>query len=498
MNHIKAPKIIYFKDLDNKKSFLPSNYKKLDIDNENLKPLREFIELPLEGGKEVGSDEYITDSNKYFVRTGALQESSFFIEEYAYSESIVPIRPQVFEDNDLKEGDILICKDSNVGEVVYLDKDYPNYMLCSGLKKLKIKKYKFYLLAFLKNDFFKEQLNYLIEKGSTIKHAKTKFLDCNIPFPNQENSLEVIEYISKLVKSIIKREKKIRELDKIILKTIEKELELNQKNTFIYNLPTFNELKESNRLDTGLYNEATQTIFSQIENYKYGFKNIFELLTYSRGQNLQVSAIGESIKFEKYQPNFYKLYYPKNITTYGTIGKVIYLGNENELKCIEEGDLVIGAEGYKKGRSFVVVNDILRTITNIHGLVLKSKNNNLNNSIFIRCFLHYLRNKGVLDQVGAGSNGGSLAKKYLKKINIPIFPDDKEKEIAKYYHNPIKYDNINFNFNNFEELDDNIINNSGILQLDNSIKKMKKKLNNIVKQIAHDNRIKIEFDFLKK
>lgn len=31
---------------------------------------------------------------------------------------------------NLKEGDIIISKDSNIGEIVILDKDYPNYMLC--------------------------------------------------------------------------------------------------------------------------------------------------------------------------------------------------------------------------------------------------------------------------------------------------------------------------------------------------------------------------------
>ena len=39
---------------------------------------------------------------------------------------------------NLKEGDLLISKDSNIGEIVILDKDYPNHMLSSALYRLPV------------------------------------------------------------------------------------------------------------------------------------------------------------------------------------------------------------------------------------------------------------------------------------------------------------------------------------------------------------------------
>lgn len=43
-----------------------------------------------------------------------------------------------FIDSNLKKGDLLISKDSNVGEIVVLDRDYPNTMLCGGIYKLPV------------------------------------------------------------------------------------------------------------------------------------------------------------------------------------------------------------------------------------------------------------------------------------------------------------------------------------------------------------------------
>lgn len=57
--------------------------------------------------------------------------------------------------------------------------------------------------------------------------------------------------------------------------------------------------------------------------------------------------------------------------------------------------------------------------------------------IFLGCFLGYLRKIGIVDAVGAGGSGGSLAIGYLDQVPIPRFPDDIQRRIARLYHNAV-------------------------------------------------------------
>ena len=160
-------------------------HKKTIFFNKNYKLVSDFLSRPLKKsdlGIEVGRINYIYKSPYYFLRTKALQPHSFLPEITA--ESSKPVMPSAFVNSNLKEGDLLISKDSNIGEIIILDKDYPNFMTSSAIYKLPIKKYKYYLLAFIKHNFFREQLNFMVPKGATIRHAKTIFLDCKIPLPN--------------------------------------------------------------------------------------------------------------------------------------------------------------------------------------------------------------------------------------------------------------------------------------------------------------------------
>ena len=60
------------------------------------------------------------------------------------SDSVIPILPSKFVDLKLREGDLIISKDSNIGETIILDKDYPNHMLSGGLYKLPVDINKYY------------------------------------------------------------------------------------------------------------------------------------------------------------------------------------------------------------------------------------------------------------------------------------------------------------------------------------------------------------------
>ena len=91
----------------------------------------------------------------------------------------------------------------------------------------------------------------------------------------------------------------------------------------------------------------------------------------SRGQNLQISNIGNSIYSKKKHKNFYTLILPKFISKYGTVDSIEYLGNSKCLKTLKKGDLIFGAEGFEKGRSIVIIEEQEKVITNIHGITIQ-------------------------------------------------------------------------------------------------------------------------------
>ncbi len=209
--YIDIPQYTTYKEITSKDySFSATQYKTFCIKNSNTIPISEFLYRDLNRkdlGYEVGSSAYVEKSQYKFIKTKALQPETYLLD--INKESIQDIIPSVYVECDLKQGDLLISKDSNVGEIAILDKDYPNTMLCGGIYKLPVIKNKYYLLAFIKSEVFRQQIDFLVPRGSTIRHGKTKFLDCLIPMPNK-NIEKTIQYVEILMKAIISKEIEIQ------------------------------------------------------------------------------------------------------------------------------------------------------------------------------------------------------------------------------------------------------------------------------------------------
>lgn len=480
MKYIRTPKSIKFNEIKNSKNSLSSSqYKKLMIDINKCKKLKWFLSEDLSNknkGNEIGSSNYYKESTHYFIRTSCLNEYNF-IPEFT-SESKIPMNPKMFLGNGLKKGDIILSKDSNIGECAMVNKDYPNYMLSGAMYNLPIKEeYSFYILALLKHKCFKEQLDTLVPKGATIRHAKKLFLECYIPKPNENELYE----ISTLCEQILKKEVLLRDRFSKTMRLINDELLDNQNDVaYTFSYPKFSELLSTNRLDTGLYNQHYKEIESLIKNYNSGYSSIEDLgLELKRGQNLQVSQIGKSIYSETYYNNFYTLILPKYLSKYGTVNVISFLGNENKLQTLEKGDIIFGAEGFEKGRSFVVVSEMNKTITNIHGITIKQKEHDLVKGIFVKQMLDFYRNHGIIDMMAVGGNGGSFAQRYWDVIKFPNFPESLIQNMANLYHNQMlpEYkigDSIN---KDFVDYDNNFNKDAGIYDLDMSMKHLKNVLN---------------------
>ena len=496
-NYIDIPQHTTINEIIKKNySLSATQYKTFCIKNKNCKLLAELLDRSLcrdDLGSEVGSENYVDSSNCFFIKTKALQPETMLLD--VTKESYQPITPASFVQMNLKAGDILISKDSNVGEVAILDKDYQNAMLCGAIYRLPISKYKYYILAMIKSELFRQQIDYLVPRGSTIRHGKTKFLECKIPFPNSIQE-DTIRYVEVLIKAIIRKESKIQSLHKQILSKIHEELVNRQKDEkFTFLPPTLNEILMLDRMDSCLYTHQFKEKEFLIRNYLYGTSTVRELgFNISRGQNLQISNIGKSVQTKEKRPNYYKLILPKYISIYGTVKKDEYLGNPNELKTLKVGDIIFGAEGNEKGRSIAIIEDMDRTITNIHGITLNQKSHNMRKGVFVKLFLDYLRSQGMIDAYAVGGNGGSLAIKYWDFLKFPNFPDEIEEEIVKIYHNSNStYDTSGCTLENFEEYDSLFNKEAGIYEIQKSLNHLQARLDKAIQNIANDYEVNIEF-----
>ena len=482
MKFANAPKTISFNDLKNhiNKSFSPSDHTSIAV-NSKFEYLDKFI-LKITYGKEVGGLNYVEPSKYKFIRTKCLQFDSILL----HLEEAIGINPLMFKQFHLSRGDVLIVKDSNVGEVCYLDEDLPEFSISGGIVKINLndKLDRYYIIGIMKSSFFKEQIDLMTPKGATIKHSKDSFKRTKIPVPSNK----VCQKISVLTQSLIKKERELRHKFQSINAKIEEELRNNLSGKKFSHKPlTYKDLLKYNRFDTGLYTAKFKEIEHLIDNYKNGSDTITNLGFYSiRGQNLQISQIGKSLYADSLKPTFYKLFLPTNITIYGTLKKLLFIGNSKQLLLVDKEDIIFGAEGFEKGRSFIPLKESGKFITNIHGTMLRNDSAPVYKKIFIKCMLDWFREKGVIDAYSVGGNGGSFSTKYWKILRFPIFEDENQKEIAKLYYNPDdSYLNhiLKIDLKSYKEIDAAVTEKSGILDLDAQIKAIKEIIDNEIKKM---------------
>jgi hypothetical protein len=85
---------------------------------------------------------------------------------YPRGDAIVPINPRAWVDQALQVNDILLSKDSNVGEVAVVDTVHASgHMGSGGVLRLNPAFNRWYLLAFLKHPSFVSQCMRLLHGG---------------------------------------------------------------------------------------------------------------------------------------------------------------------------------------------------------------------------------------------------------------------------------------------------------------------------------------------
>lgn len=499
MNFYRIPSEINSKDIRNKDfSLSASMYKRVIFNTQNIKKIEELLDANnlFDKGVEPGTQWYMKKSPNYLIRTKSIQKFSHLL--YPKGDSIVPINPKVFCNMSLKKGDILISKDSNIGEVCIINDDsWKDYVFSGGIVRLNVdesKVDKYYLFSFLKNPIFKTQLYALSPKGATITHAGTKWLDCYIPFPKCKNSKQVEVYVSNLTKSIIDKEDKIRQKHNRITKIINDELLNNQQNKkFIYEEPHISEIINIGRLDSAIYGREYKEKIFIIENYKNGYITPSEAgFKVIPGPSLEIKILKTRIDSDVYKEGFYALILPTNISEYGTMNKLPYIGTGKKLPLLKQGDIVFGEAGFQKGRSIVLLEGIDNCTTNAHGLYARRDDGDITKSVFFRCIFDWYRKEGLIDLMAVGGSGGHFSPEYFDYIKIPKFDESKIKEISSLYHQNSDQPDMIINLENFVDYHRKWNESLGIYELDRELKILQKHLLDIQSKIINGEDIDIK------
>lgn len=210
-----------------------------------------------------------------------------------------------------------------------------------------------------------------------------------------------------------------------------------------------------------------------------------------RGPNLAVSVIGKSLYSEEPKQGWYQLIRPVNISEYGTVAQREWLGSQKSLPLVQQGDLIMGCEGFEKGRTIVMVDAIERCTTNFHGTVIYWPGAELWRVIFVRCFLAFLREHGVIDWVGVGGSGGHMSPEYFDYLPIPNFPEDRQGEIARLYHHDAAHAAEKPTLDTFVDWHNRWNAELGIWELDREMKALQRTLSDVQEQIIEGKTINV-------
>ena len=208
---------------------------------------------------------------------------------------------------------------------------------------------------------------------------------------------------------------------------------------------------------------------------EYGFSVI-------PGPSLEIKLLKTRIDSDTYKKGFYQLLLPTNLSEYGTVNKVQYLGTKKQLPLLKKGDILFGEAGFQKGRSTVIVEEIENCTTNAHGLYARREDGDLRKSIYFRSVFDWYRRMNLIDLMAVGGSGGHFSPEYFEYIKIPKFDEQVIDEIVSLYHTP---DVVDYGTNSKD------YSQWGIMQLDKTVKKLKEELTTILDKIINDEQVEV-------
>ncbi len=162
-----CPQEVSVSEIEKKNSLSARNYSKVDIPNSKRKPLVSFLdsENPYVIGEEPGSIAYVPRSTVQFIRNSCIDQQNFSNQ----TAKEICLNPTYNYESALTSGDVLLCKDANIGDAcIFLPAESnKTYVFSSGVVKLNFRTdlERYYCFAFLRDEYFHQQLDSLTPSG---------------------------------------------------------------------------------------------------------------------------------------------------------------------------------------------------------------------------------------------------------------------------------------------------------------------------------------------
>lgn len=277
-----------------------------------------------------------------------------------------------------------------------------------------------------------------------------------------------LDFVGHLVRGYLRLRYAIQDRARSVLGDIETEIMAKQTKPFVTKPVRLDRLLTFNRMDAGFHSEDCARLLHLLNAYSGSTDSINDLgYSILRGQNLQKSAIGESVYSDDFVPGFRRLIRPTNFSEEGVADKFEWLGNKCQLSLLEEGDVVFSGEG-NVGKCIVIDKFLAGSMTNIHGIVLRPKNGkaDISKSYFVAAILRWLRHRGLFDHLSVGGQGGSFAVAYWDLIAIPRMPHAVQNKVVAKYANPSFCTGKLATAQNFDNLMDKAVDNAGLIDME--------------------------------
>ena len=473
---------IAYSDIKKKKVLSPIQFYEFRMSPRKAKPIINLLDSvnPYEKGIEPGQKSYVEKSNLAFIRTNCIIQEKFRPD----SRKLIYLHPYHYENISLELDDVLLVKDGAIGESSIIDSTFlkesvGGFQFSSGIVKLNLEGVNpFYLLAVLKSSIFKDQLNARVGLGTTITHAGDEFLKCDIPLPRDSHEEELISLLSK---AIVKKEEFVRLKCFQIISKIDKEISTGRQSNIF---PTYKTLKEKLRLDVSTYSSEYNQYMKEISDYSGGYSSISKLgFRPKRGPNLAVRDSGRILYSDKrINDEFWIVIKPEDLSFDGVLDRFQFMGNSQIKWSFSKGDVLFSAEG-TIGKFFVFCEDVNRITTNYHSIMINHED--VRESVVLGCILGYLRERGILDKISVGAQGGSLALTHWGFLLVPKLDKKIKEELFSLYYRQPDCKQVS-NIINGLQYDITHSDEFGIFQLDMQIRYYKSILKELVNCLAYD------------
>lgn len=485
-NFLISPKSIKKSDIINKVfSFHPTEHKKIDILNTNLKSISKLI-IEEGVGEQIDVEEYLKFNSNYTLVT--ISNMGKCIINVNQGEKV---SPNIFNKSTkkLQKGDVLISRNASLGKITFVNKDF-NSILNGGISYLRFKEQnKFYVFAFFLLDYGADYLTVLTSGGGTQKNAKRQnLLDLKVPFPTLKNNKtpEIVEqYICLLTQNIIDKEEQIENKQNEIDNFVYNELINNQNSKFKFNLPKKSDLLKTNRIDTGLYTEKYKEQNHLIECYKNGYFQI-ESTKYKSGSTPKVRIFNASNSKLKWVT-------PTNISDEGFYSPIekISMPTENNLNK----DCILFINRTSKGKKGEYVGITCFYDVGYYGKgqhnqgLYRVEHLSKNEMLFITAFMNSRIMRKVCGNVSIGSKMKEMKSYDFATLKFPKFNNELKEKIGACYYNNMEKEKFSFPTYIEKEKQRNI--NLGIFQLNIEIIELKSELEELISKIIKEESIHI-------